>query len=45
MIFLKENKKLLKYFNKSNVREYYIKEKYKHFLINVFDNFLYNKEI
>ena len=44
-IFLKKNKELLKYFNKSNVKKYYIKRKYKHFLINVFNNFLYYKEI
>ena len=33
-ILLKENKKLLKYFDRNNVKKYYIKEKYKHFSFN-----------
>ena len=51
MILLKKNKELLKYFDKSNIKEYCVKEKCKnfsinkYFLVNVFDNFLYNKEI
>ena len=37
----------LKYFDKSNIKEYYIKEKCKHLLFNifnVFNNFLYDKD-
>ena len=45
MIFLKENKELLKYFDKSNVKKYYIKKECKHFPINVFNNFSYDKKI
>ena len=44
-ILLKKNKKLLKYFDKNNVKKCCIKENYKHFSFNVFNNFLYNKEI
>ena len=44
-ILLKENKKLLKYFDKNNVKKYSIKEKYKYFLINILNNFLYNEKI
>ena len=40
-----EKKKLLKYFDKSNVRKYYIKKKCKYFSFNIFNNFLYNKKI
>ena len=45
MIFLKENRELLKYFDKNNVKKYCVKEEYKHFLIDVFNNFLCDKEI
>ena len=42
--FLKK-KNLLKYFDKNNVKKYCVKEKCENFSFNVFNNFLYNKEI
>ena len=43
--FLKENKELLKYFNKSNVKKYYVKKSINISYLIIFNNFLYNKEI